>query len=306
MMTLGIDIGGTRLKAGLVDADGSIAEARAVPTPRGLEEFRETIGRIAGDLGCAGGVGIGCKGIIQPETTLVEILPGTLHYLEGLRLASFFPEGTRVIADNDARAAMAGEMAWGAARGVRNAIMLTLGTGVGGAIVTEGRLLRGANGVAGHIGHMTVDPWGAPCICGNHGCLETVFSAQAIEAEAIAAVRRGCGSMLTDCYAGDPQRITCQDVFAIAARGDEVARAIRDGAIQRLGAAVAGLLHILDPELLIIGGLVASAGAALFDPLMAEIQWRTRLMLRGRVRLARPQVEDKAGIAGAAAMVLSS
>ena len=144
-------------------------------------------------------VGVGCKGIINPDSTRIEILPGTLHFLEGLRLSDIvgLPMDVPVFADNDARVAMAGEMVWGAARDLQNAIMFTLGTGVGGAVLANGQLLRGQSGVAGHLGHVTIECDGPVCICGNRGCLETVFSAKAIEGEAWAAVRRGVDSSLT-------------------------------------------------------------------------------------------------------------
>src|SRR5262249_1306178 len=208
---LGIDIGGTRLKAGLVDDAGAISSLTSTRTPATLSEFREEMARVL-CMPAASGAGIACKGIINSETTRVEVLPGTLHYLEGHLLSDFVTGVAVVRADNDARAALAGEMAWGAARGRRNAVMLTLGTGVGGGILAAGGMLRGSRGVAGHLGHLTVDPDGPVCICGNRGCLETIFSARAIEAEAIAAVLRGCDSSLTGAFGNDPRAIMCEAV----------------------------------------------------------------------------------------------
>src|SRR5262249_22468417 len=153
------------------------------------------------------GVGVGCKGIINPESTQVETLPGTLHYLQGLRLSDLvgLPLDVPVFADNDARVALAGEVVWGAARGRTDVVMLTLGMGVGGAVLVNGNLLRGHAGVAGHLGHIVVEPEGAPCFCGSRGCLETVFSARAIEGDAWAAVHRGCASSLTRLFREQPQ-----------------------------------------------------------------------------------------------------
>jgi glucokinase len=251
-------------------------------------------------------VGIGCKGIIHPGSTRVEVLPGTVHYLEGQLLSDLvhetLPESVPVFADNDARAALAGEVVWGAARGRSHVVMLTLGTGVGGAVLAEGRLLRGAGGVAGHLGHLTVDPEGAVCICGNRGCLETVFSARAIEAEAISAVRRGCDSVLTSQFRERPESVTCRSVFEFAAAGDFVARVIRDRALKYLAGAVAGIVHAYDPELVIIGGQISEAGAALFDPLRSEVAWRTRGLLQRETRLVGPHLAGNSGIAGAAAL----
>jgi glucokinase len=298
---LGIDIGGTRLKAGLVDDTGAISCMTCTRTPSTLAEFREEMERIV-CLRAADGVGIGCKGIINTETTRVEVLPGTLHFLEGHLLSDLAPGAALVRADNDARAALAGEVAWGAARGRRNAVMLTLGTGVGGGILADGRLLRGSTGVAGHLGHLTVDPEGPVCICGNRGCLETVFSARAIEADAIAAVLRGCYSNLTGRFAADPRAITCEAVFAAAAAGDSVARTICNRAVKYLAGAIAGIFGALDPEVVILGGQIAEAGAVLFEPLQRQVTERARRLVGHDVPIVRAEIAEP-GIVGAAALV---
>jgi glucokinase len=290
---LGVDIGGTRIKAGLVGEDGALVRQSAIDTPRTIGEFRDALAALVGQFEDWSRAGIGAKGIINPETTRVEVLPGTMHYLEGHRLDEFIPGAA---ADNDARAAMAGEIRWGAARGCRNALMLTLGTGIGGAILADSRMLRGANGIAGHVGHFTIDPDGPPCICGNRGCLETAFSSTAIESEALALLRRGCDTSL-------PQNPTCRQVFDCAAGGDDAARWVVDRAIYRLGAGIAGLVHLLDPELIVIGGQVAAAGAALLGPLAHEVHWRTRGLLRRDIPLVPQQAGDNSGIVGAAALV---
>jgi glucokinase len=308
---LGIDIGGTRIKGGVVDAHGKLVRESAVPTPGDLSGFRNALSELRSSLvggNAMGGVGIGCKGILDSETSQVLALPGTLHFLEGLRLAELggFSTNVPVRADNDARAAMAGEMAWGAAQGRRDALMLTLGTGVGGAVVANGKLLRGAGSVAGHLGHMTIDADGPLCICGNRGCLETQFSAHAIEGQAMALVHRGCRSLLTERYRHRLHELTCRAVFECAAEGDDAARLIRDTAIRRLGSGIAGLLHILDPEVVIVGGQIAEAGEALFEPLRREIRWRTECLLRRAVPLVPPGVVDKSGVIGAASLVFGA
>ena len=292
---LAIDIGGTRVKSGLVSSDGEILSQDAAPTPTSLAAMRAWLRKL--DVTDIAGVGIACKGIINPATTIIESLPGTLHYFEGQRLSSLLPKGVGVFADNDARAAMAGEIMWGAAHGRRNALMLTLGTGVGGAILAEGRLLQGASGVAGHIGHLTVSPDGPPCICGNRGCLETYFSAPAIEAAAHASVRRGVATCLT-------LNATCQEIFTAAAGGDNVATIVTSQAIRILGGAIAGLLHLLDPEIIILGGQITEAGPQLLKPLRKEFGWRTKYLLRRTVPVVLPKVNSS--IAGAAALVFAA
>ena len=300
MTVVGLDIGGTSVKAGRVDSSGRILATASARTPPTLAGMRETARALVTELADGASplrIGIGCRGIIDIETTRVDALPGAASYLEGTLLRDFFDPSAFVVADNDARVAMAGEMLWGAARGRRNAVMLTLGTGVGGAVVAEGRLLRGTGGVAGHLGHITVEPDGGLCICGNQGCLETCFSARAIEAEAFAAVHRGCATKLV---AG----ASCEEVFAAAAAGDEVAAQIVARAIRLLGGAIAGLVHAFDPEVVVIGGQISRAGDALFNPVRQEVWRRTRRLLRREVPVVGSDLHDPSGIAGAAALVL--
>jgi glucokinase len=196
-------------------------------------------------------------------------------------------------------------MVWGAARNHQDVLMLTLGRGVGGAVLANRRLLRGISGVAGNLGHMTVDADGPPCSCGNRGCLETVFSARAIEGEAWAAVHRGCHSTLTRLFSEQPQLATCRTIFQAAREGDEVSRLIVSNAIRKLAAAIAGMLHIFDPEITIIGGPIADAGADLLDPLQEEVWSRSRGLLCREVPIVEQQVADKSGIVGAAGLVMA-
>jgi glucokinase len=180
--------------------------------------------------------------------------------------------------------------------------MITLGTGVGGAVLSEGRILGGAAGVAGHIGHVVVDPRGPLCICGSRGCLETYFSARAIEFAAREGVDRGCVSALTEEFATRSGELSCADVFRAAGQGDGMARMIVDEATFALAAALAGVLHVVDPEILIVGGQISEAGDALLLPLAEEIHRRTRCLLNRDVPLVPPQVLDRSGIIGAAAI----
>jgi glucokinase len=311
MVVLGIDIGGAQIKAGMVDEEGAILASRTIPTPADLDAFRlslhDCVKWLVDATAPPAGVGVGCKGTINPDSTQVESLRGGLHYLQGSRLSELvgLPGDVPVFADNDARVALAGEMVWGAARGLENVLMLTLGMGVGGAVLANGQLLRGHAGVAGNLGHLTVEPEGPPCVCGSRGCLETVFSARAIEGEASAAVHRGCASVLTQLFREQPQLVTCRTIFQAASEGDELAEIIVSKAIRRLGGAVAGLLHVFDPELVILGGHVADAGADLMVPLQEEVWSRSRGLLGRDVPLVEQQVADKSGIVGAAGLVMA-
>ena len=312
MVILGIDIGSAHVKAGMVDENGAIVASRSMHTPGDLDTFQmeldEAVRWLIDATEFPGGVGVGCKGVIDPDSTRIDLLPGSLHYLEGQRLSDLvgLSDAAPVFADNDARVALAGEMVWGAARGLRNVMMLTLGNGVGGAVIANGQILRGHSGIAGLLGHITVEADGARCSCGNRGCLETVFSARAIESEARAAVHRGCASTLTRLFREQPQLATCRTVFQAAAEGDGLSREIVANAIHKLAAAMAGLLHVFDPEVAIVGGQLADAGADLLGPLQEQVWERSRGLLGRDVPIVEQEVADKSGIVGAAGLALAT
>jgi glucokinase len=312
MVVLGIDIGAHQIRAGMVDETGAILASRSIATPADLDAFvpalHDGVRWLVEASGPPAGVGVGCKGLIDPDSTRIESLRGPLHYLQGLRLSDLIglPLDVPVFADNDARVALAGEMVWGAAKDRNHVLMLTLGNGVGGAAVINGQMLRGHTGLAGNIGHLTIDPHGPICSCGNRGCLETVFSARAIEAAARAAVWRGCDSVLTRLFREQPQLASCRTVFQAASEGDEVACTIVSDAIYGLAAAMAGLLHLFDPEVVIVGGQVADAGVHLLGPLRQEVWRRTRGLLSREVAIVEQEVSDKSGIVGAAGLALAS
>lgn len=311
-MYLGIDIGGTRLKAGVVDSAGCVVRSGEAPTPDNRRDIEQRLPMLVREVLLGQqpqAAGFGCKGVIDSATTEVRTMPGVWEYLRGILLRDLLvgivPGGIPIAADNDAKAALAGELMWGAARGRSNALLLTLGTGVGGAILADGKILRGAAGVAGHLGHITADPDGPLCICGNYGCLQTVFSARAIEAEAWTAVHSGISSPMTNALRAAPERLSCQLVFSEAQRGDPVASGILARQIRLLGGAVAGLILALDPEVVILSGSIAQAGPALFEPLQMEIDWRVKGLLQRSVALLPTGVDDISGVVGAAALAAS-
>ena len=306
-MVLGFDLGGTQIKAGLVDNHGHLTTSLRAATPDTLAAFGTTLEGMARSLMSQAAepvtsVGFASKGLIDFESTRVVANPGPTVFLEGLTLASLVvnavPAACRMAGDNDGRAALAGEVKWGAAKGCSDALMFTLGTGVGGGVLAGGRIIRGIGGIAGHLGHVTVDPWGVDCICGSRGCIETIFSARAIGSAADAAIHRSVDTALRESPTRPP---TCEFVFGTAQRGDVVAGRIVERAVTALGAAMAGLAHALDPEVIIVGGQIAEAGDYLFDMLRAEMAWRTRKFLRRQVPIVQAEVKD--AVAGAAALV---
>lgn len=304
-IALGVDIGGTRLKAARVDSSGRVHASGEIPTPRSIDPFRAALAELIRNTAAGEeiqGAGIACKGIIDPATTRIVRQPGVLSFIEGLTLRDLVREtlDVPVFADNDARVTLIGECVWGAARGLRDALLFTLGTGVGGAILSDGRILRGYSGIAGHLGHMTVEVDGPPCICGNRGCLEAVFSARVVEADAWSAIHRGLP------FANPHTPPTCAEVFAAAEAGNATALWIVEKGVRKLGAAIAGLAHSLDPEAVIVGGQVAAAGDFLFEPLRREVWERTRQLLGREIPIVPTQVADPSGVIGAAALVFEA
>lgn len=302
-IVIGVDIGATAIKAGFVDLDGNLAQTFRQPSPRtpaALHDFVHFVVKQAKLQ--VRGIGIGCKGVIDTATSRVNSLPGDLNFLEGRLLADLIdPQELPLYADNDARTALIAEVLWGAARGKRNAVLLTLGTGVGGAALVNGTILRGASGAAGHLGHMTLDLHGGLCICGNRGCVETRFSSRAIESDYLAHLHRAAPTKLFPGKAGEPP--TTEAIFRAAAEGDESARCVIDRALEYLTAAVVSVLHIFDPEVLIIGGNIAEAGPQLLAPIRNEVAKRTRILLGREIPIVFQSVVGYGGVAGAAGLV---
>ncbi len=299
---IGVDIGGTAIKAAIVRACGCLVETFHGPSPRTVTSVRDFVHsalRACNHTAC--GIGVGCKGVIDTTTSHVKSLPGDLHFLEGQLLSEVIgAKDLPFCAENDARTALIAEVLWGAARNRRNVVMLTLGTGVGGAVLVDGTILRGAESAGGHLGHVTLDPRGELCICGNHGCLETIFSSRAIESAYWAHLHRAAPAGL--CVEAGQLPDTAA-IFRAAARGDECARHVLERALDYLGAALIGFLHTFDPEILILGGNIAAVGPALVAPIQERIASRTKILLGREVPIVFQKTVGFGGVAGAAGLV---
>lgn len=302
-LAIGVDIGGTAIKAALVGIDGDLRQSFHEPSPRTASALRDFVHSVLRSVQLpVEGVGIGCKGIIDSGSSRVKSLPGDLRFLEGQLLSEVVDAGNLPIAaENDARTALIAEVLWGAARGRRNVVMLTLGTGVGGAVLVGGTLLSGAGGAAGHLGHVTVDPRGGLCICGNYGCLETYFSARAIESDYLAHVHRAAPTTLSVSNSGQPP--CTEAIFCAANEGDPCARYVVDRALEYLGAAMVSFLHTFDPEIFILGGNIAAAGPSLIAAIQDKIARRTQILLGREVPIVFQKIIGFGGVAGAAGLV---
>jgi len=302
-LAIGVDIGGTGIKAGIVGRSGELFETAHEPSPRSISALRDFVHSVVKRAGVPLlGIGVGCKGIIDANSTCVKSSPGDLCFLEGKLLSEVIGAGdVPVCAENDARVALIGEVLWGSARGKRNVVMLTLGTGVGGAVLVDGAILHGANGAAGHLGHITIDPRGGLCICGNYGCLETRFSSRAIESDYWAHMHRAAPATLSISSTGEVPNP--EAIFRAAANGDECARYVVDRALEYLSAALVSFLHTFDPEIFILGGNIVAAGLQLIAPIQDKIARRTRTLLGREVPIVFQKIVGYGGVAGAAGLV---
>jgi glucokinase len=302
-VAIGVDVGATAMKAALVALNGDLLASFKTDSPRTTSSLRDFIQSVRERATRPVlGIGIGCKGVIDATTTRVNRLPGDLNFLEGCLLRELIcVDGLPLYADNDARTALVGEVLWGAARGRRNVVLLTLGTGVGAAALVDGIIVRGASGAACHLGHVTLDVRGGLCICGNYGCVETCFSSRAIESAYAAHIHRASPTRLAIDDAG---RIpSTEAIFQAAAEGDPSARRVLDVAFESLTAALVSFLHVFDPELLILGGNIAAAGPQLLAPLHEEVARRTSVLLGRKVPIVLQSTGGHAGVAGAAGLV---
>ncbi|HLJ56549.1 MAG TPA: ROK family protein [Chthonomonadaceae bacterium] len=288
---IGIDVGGTNIKAVAVSVDGELLLEWRQPTAESeagwAGRVREAITRIEGRTGRAPGyVGLAAPGLAAPDGRSIAWMRGRMESLQGLDWTTFLASSRVVPVLNDAQAALLGETWRGAAAGSRNAVMLTLGTGVGGAAIVDGRLLRGHIGRAGHLGHISLDPDGPPDITNAPGSLEDAIG------ECTLAARTGGRFGST------------ADLVAAARTGDAEARRVWERSVKALAAGIASLINVLDPEVVILGGGIVNAGAALFEPLgewIARFEWRPT---GSAVRLVTASLGDMAGAWGAAANAL--
>jgi glucokinase len=309
---IGVDLGGTNIVVGAVAADGGGTRAvRSQPTRAelGAESIVDRIGDMVDEVRAETsiapdaflGVGIGAPGPLDRARGIVIFAPNLGWRDMPLRDLVEQRTGLAATLDNDANCATLGEWWCGAAKGGRNVIGITIGTGIGGGIILDGQLYHGASDVAGEIGHMSIDSQGRWCKCGNYGCLEAYTSGSAIATrarEVLVADRDG--SVLPSLVDGDLGRITAQTVFDAAARGDALAiEVVRDTA-RFLGAGLANLLNVFNPDVVVVAGGVTQAGDALFDPLRAEVRRRAFRPAVSACRIVPGILPGTAGVVGAA------
>jgi glucokinase len=304
--SIGVDLGGTNLRIAAVNVQGQLLEkvtlgSKVSGRDRVIDEMCGAIQRLSEKYSGTGrlvGVGVGVPGIIDLQTGTMRKsanLPGWEEYPVQAEIERRL--GARVVLENDANVAALGEQWLGAARGVANAAMVTLGTGIGGAIVLEGKIWHGMNGMAGEFGHVTLEPEGLLCGCGNHGCAEKYASASAIIRMAREAIASGEAPALARAADSDPE-FGAQSVYNLALQGDGHALRIFRSFGRYLGILLAGMVNVLNLEMFVIGGGVASAWDVFAPKMFAEL--RERSVVYAATAPADPLHGDATGSEGAA------
>ena len=312
---VGIDLGGTNIVAGTVAEDGSdVVGLVSEPTlpEQGADAVVARIVKLArasmAQAGVGGrkisGVGIGSPGPLNTETGVVLLTPNLGWTNMPLRDRVVGELGLPATLDNDANCAIFGEWWRGAARGAEYVVGLTIGTGIGGGIVLGGHIYHGASDIAGEIGHMTIDSTGRRCKCGNYGCLEAYASGPAIAARAVEGISAGVETALPQYVDGDLSRITAQVVYEAAHDGDLYALEMVRETAKLLGAGVANILNIFNPEVVVICGGVTLAGDKLFAPLQSEVKRRAFKPAWEACRIVPGALPGTAGVYGAAAVFM--
>jgi glucokinase len=311
-LVIAVDLGGTQIRVGLSNLEGNFLRRMACPTEasQGQEAvLRRLVARIQEvrqgfpdeDLV---GVGIGSPGPVDALAGLI-ISPPNLPGWEQVPLRDLVEQRTSlpVRLANDANAAALGEWAFGKGRGRQNVVYVTISTGVGGGVITEGRLLLGHRGLAAEVGHMTLQPDGPRCNCGNYGCWEALASGTAIAREGAEVVRAGRSPLLAEMCENEPDRVDARMVGEAAEQGDSEARKIIELAGYYSGIGVANLIHLYSPEIVLIGGGVARQGPLLLDPLRQVVLERVMPPYRG-VPIEPAALEADVGLLGTVALFL--
>jgi len=305
---VGVDVGGTKIAAGVVTPEGKILDEARYPTPHSPERLVESMAQAVEEVSDGFGVGGVClavPGLVLAQENKVVFSPN-LRAIEGIPLKDELGPriGAPLTIENDANAAAWGEFRFGAGRGVDHLVFLTLGTGIGGGVITHGVLLRGAQGSGGELGHVTVQATGPRCACGNRGCLEALASGTAIGRRAREVAIEYPGSALG--RLAIKRKVLGEDVTGLARQGDELALSVLDEAGRWLGIGLAGFVNIFNPEVIAVGGGAMEAGELILEAARAEVRLRARPPSRDLVEVKEASLGPESGVLGAAALARDS
>lgn len=310
MFSIGIDIGGTKILGGVVDQNGVVLRELRVASPAAnpdkmVEVVAELIVSLSTEHEIAA-VGVAAAGFMDKKREQILYAPNLNWRNEPLRERIRDRIGRDLIIENDANAAGWAEFRFGAAQNQDSMVMLTLGTGVGGAVVTDGKLMSGGFGIAGELGHITVVDDGEPCGCGRRGCLEQYSSGSALlrEAKKLADSKSDSGKLLAELreQAGS---LSGHEVYQAVLQGDPGTMELVETAAQRLGQGMASIVAVLDPEVFVIGGGLSELGDVILDPIRKEFE--RQLPARGFrpvAEISLAQFSNHAGVVGAADLAM--
>jgi glucokinase len=298
---LGIDVGGTKCLGVILDDAGEVIEEQRRPTPKGPEAIIETLAELARAMGPWSSIGVGVPGLVT-RTGVLRAAPNLvdIHNFEVRDLLAAQLQ-VHVYVDNDGTCAAAAEWKTGAARGVDDFVMVTLGTGIGGGVIAGGSLIRGTNGFTGEIGHMVVDPDGPPCPCGRRGCWERYASGSGLGRLAREAAVGKRLERVVVLAGGDAERVRGEDVQVAAREGDQGALEVIDDFGRWVALGLVNLANILDPACFVLGGGLAASSDLYLGPIQQHF---TKLLyaphLRPHPTLVFASLGERAGAVGAA------
>jgi glucokinase len=312
-LVVGIDLGGTQIRVAVLQG----AELRSrvslptgeTPTPQrviprihmAIEQALELAGTSLSHLA---GIGVCVTGPLDSRTGVVFESPNLPEWND-IPLRSVFEAyyGLPIFIENDANAAALGEYIFGAGRGCKDLVYITVSTGIGGGVIVDGKLLTGTSGAAAELGHITIDRKGERCNCGNIGCLESIASGTAIARRASEALARGERVLLSTGPQGEPGRIDAKAVAEAAEAGIPAAAAIIQDAAEGLGVGLVSIIHIFNPEIVILGGGLTQMGSLLLQPALQIVQERTMRVACKAVRIESALLGINAGLVGAGALI---
>ncbi len=304
MNAIGVDVGGTKIAAGVVSPEGEVLHEVRYPSAGPRERLLSSIARAVNEVREGFEVGSVClavPGFVMSAENKVIFAPN-LHAIEGVPLKEELGRRARlhVTVENDANAAAWAEFRFGAGSEATHLVFITLGTGVGGGVISHGLLLRGAQGAGGELGHITIQATGPRCGCGNHGCLEALASGTAIGRRAREVASEHPNSALGQLAM--ERTVLGEDVTELAQGGDEAAISVLKETGVWLGIGLAGFVNVFNPEVIAIGGGVARAGELILEPARQEVRLRAQSPSRDLVQIREATLGGRSGVLGAAAL----
>ncbi|MDD3730935.1 MAG: ROK family protein [candidate division Zixibacteria bacterium] len=307
----GIDIGATNIKFGLVSHDGKIIYREQRPTlvEKGPEPLMHLVTNISESLLYYAAeedynvrwLGVGTPGAVDNREGKVIGCSPNIRGWEGMEIGRILRERLNlpVLVDNDVNVMALAEARFGAAVGYKSVVCVTVGTGIGGGIILDGRLWRGANYTAGELGHITIDMHGPPCRCGNRGCIEAFCSSQAIISRANNKLKNNLTPIFEEILEGDLNNLNIKKLFAAVKKNDEIALDLINETAMYLGIGLAGVVNLFNPEIVVIGGGVADGGTEFVDRVASQIKAQAFKPATEKLRVARATLGNDAGFIGA-------